>query len=337
MARNKSSIHQKIQSKSRKSEFNGSIENDKKISKNHYLIKRLGAVFNNFFTFVWDLFLFTKKKNFINSADRIRQQRGRLYAKSILFISSAGVGIFLIIIALFVGLPQKLYQDFIQHCIIVSGKYGLDLKEVNIKGRKETSVKQLTSIVNAKLNTPILQYDLDHVRSALLAHPWIKKVSVHRRLPNVLHINIQERVPIALWQDKKKHYLVDTDGVVMNTPIPNHYKTLPIVAGTGAPIYTPKMLMLIEKFPNIAARTSGLIRIRERRWNITLDGSIIVKLPEDGIEVALARLAFLLDKNPLSKEHIVAVDLRNAEQIYIKMTEQASKILKLSSKNKTKI
>jgi len=63
--------------------------------------------------------------------------------------------------------------------------------------RTQTEVVQ--EMVQPALVGGFLSADLDQVRAQLQALPWIYKVSVRRRWPNALEINVQEQLPIARW------------------------------------------------------------------------------------------------------------------------------------------
>lgn len=287
---------------------------------------------------LWDRFSFTQQKSPKNTADRIRQQRGRLYAKSKIFLSVFAVLIVGSVVTALFGLPKKMVDHMTDALIAYSGSHGLDVKNVLVRGRKNVPVHDIMKTVNAKLNTPILSYPLTDIRNALLQNPWIKHVTVQRRLPNVLYIHVQERIPIALWQQRTgKHYLIDSEGVVMDAPIQANFHHLPIVAGKDAPIHAPQMVALIDRFPTIKTHITGMVRVRERRWNLTLNKTITVKLPEDHLEEAMARLRTLVEQDKLSSQHVVSVDMRLTGQIFIKMTDESAKLLKLSAKDRVKV
>eukprot|EP01037_Dinobryon_pediforme_P017170 gene17170-17363_t len=78
--------------------------------------------------------------------------------------------------------------------------------------------------------------------------------------------------------------------IVISTPVISYFRHLPVVVGTDAPVRAPQILATLEKFPKVREKLSSLVRIRQRRWDLTLDNTIQVKLPEDKVEDALARL-----------------------------------------------
>ena len=58
--------------------------------------------------------------------------------------------------------------------------------------------------------------DVADIRNRLLQFGWVKDARVSRRLPDTLVIDIVERRPEALWQDKQRLALIDGEGVVLD-------------------------------------------------------------------------------------------------------------------------
>ncbi len=288
---------------------------------------------------LWDHFSFFKKKTSKRSIEKIRQQRIRQQFKTITLLSAFSLLAILISLTFFMGWHQILIQRSEEAFINLSAKSGLVLKQAVVKNRKNASHTLVTQAINAQLNSPILGYSLQTIQAALLENPWIKSVVIQRRLPNVIHVTLEERIPVALWQSPdKKHYLVDTDGVVMNTRITTDFRSLPIIAGHDAPIHAPQMLALIEQFPEIKAHMTDMVRIRGRRWNLKLDGAVTIKLPEENVERALAKLAPLIKQNKISKQHVVSVDMRVPDHFFIKLDEKTAKMIEVSqTKHKSKV
>ncbi|NTU76300.1 MAG: cell division protein FtsQ [Alphaproteobacteria bacterium] len=71
----------------------------------------------------------------------------------------------------------------------------------------------------------------------------------------------------------------------------------------------------LKDFPAIASLMKAATRVGERRWNLYLQPNILVRLPEQDMAAALARLARLdRDQKVLSK-NLVAIDLRLPDRL----------------------
>lgn len=281
-----------------------------------------------------DRFSFANAKPKQNRTELIRAQRNRSQVRSwFIAISIIIVGI-ATSVSVALGLPQKAYNATKDRLILFSGRIGLDVRDVFVEGRKNSSLDIIMAAAQVKTKTPILAYDIDVIRENLLKVDWIKSATVQRRLPNLLYIKLIERQPIALWQHQKKHYLVDKDGVVIKSPILDAFKTLPIVVGVNAPAHTPKLLDLLDKFITVRKHLTAMVRIRERRWDLTIDGTITVKLPEEGLEDALARLSILVDEQKIIPGDVISVDLRLPKQVIMRLTPEAAVRAKIRGKEK---
>jgi cell division protein FtsQ len=287
-----------------------------------------------------DRFSFANSRPKQNRTERIRAQRNRSQVRSWIIASSVGIIAITTAVCVLLGFPQKWYAIGRENLIHYSGRVGLDVRDVFVEGRRNVPLETVLTAAQVTTMTPILSYDIDTIRDNLLKIDWVKTVTVQRRLPNMLYIKLFERQPIALWQRQGQHYIVDKDGVVIKSPILDKFKALPIVAGENAPAHTPKLLELLEKFITVRKHLTAMIRVRDRRWDLTLDHTVNIKLPEDGLEDALARLSILLDEQKIVAGEILFVDLRLPKQVIIRLTpEEAayrvkSTVVKSSNKKK---
>jgi cell division protein FtsQ len=235
-------------------------------------------------------------------------------------------------LAFFLDYPQKTLTWGQNKLIIFTSHLGFRLDEVLLEGRHNSPQDAVLKAIQAQRGDPILAYSLETIRENLEKLDWIKSAVVQRRLPNVLYIRITERQPIALWQHQKQLFFVDTEGVVINSPILSHFQKLPVVVGSDAPAHTPKILSILEKFPEISKKITALNRIRQRRWDITLEESVQVKLPEDHLEEALTRLTLLIQQQKISPSETLVVDLRLPKQVIMRLTPTANVRLKVKGK-----
>jgi len=264
---------------------------------------------------------------------RINRHRRQRRSYRSLFLSSF-LGILLIsgIGSYFMGYPQKVFFHLLEKTIHFSGSCGLKIDEVFVEGRQYSPQEIVLGAVQAKRGDPILAYDLEIIKKNLEKIDWVKSATVQRRLPNLLYIQMTERKPIALWHHQQHFFLVDQEGIVITNPLVNQFQHLPVVIGADAPVHAPQILAILEKFPEVRKKLSSLVRIRQRRWDLRLDNTIQVKLPEDKVEDALARLSLLIEKKRISSDETSIVDLRLPKQIILRTTKAAAVRLKVKGK-----
>jgi len=97
--------------------------------------------------------------------------------------------------------------------------------------------------------------DVSRIRERLLAFGWVKDARVSRRLPDTLVIDIVERTPSALWQDKQQLALIDGEGVVLDRVPVDKMPDLPLVIGAGANSKAGQLKTIMSAAPTMQAPT----------------------------------------------------------------------------------
>lgn len=199
---------------------------------------------------------------------------------------------------------------------------GFVVDAVFIEGHKYTQRSDIEKAIDLKnllgqsmslANTQKIKENISHL-------PWIKRVSVQRKLPNTLSVFIEEKTPIALWQKDGKHTPLDEDGNIIKapaTPLP----ALIISIGEDAPKHTPKLMGALDKYPHIKSRVLSTVRIGKRRWNLILDdltNGMTIYLPDTNWEKALDRLDSLNKTEKILSRPLSLIDLRFEDKLIVK-------------------
>jgi cell division protein FtsQ len=77
-------------------------------------------------------------------------------------------------------------------------KDAFKIDEICITGGDHLNQSELQALIPDILGVNLLAVDLAVVESALMKHPWVDNVRVHRRLPSRLVIFVCEKDPVAL-------------------------------------------------------------------------------------------------------------------------------------------
>ena len=235
----------------------------------------------------------------------------------IVFVSLIG----LCLCAFYNGYAQKKWN-------ILTNKFYTTLEDVGFKlnneafilGRKRTSKEEIIKALNISDDKLITRLDLKRIQNNLEKLPWVERASVRRQLPDILHIYLNERKPIALWQKDKKHFPVDEKGNVVNAMC-DECVYLPIVVGKNAHQKAPELINALEKFETLYTRTLSASLISSRRWNLYIDdieNGVIVLLPDTNLMESLKRLNDLQKEHGILDKKIRKIDLRQNDRIIIK-------------------
>lgn len=226
------------------------------------------------------------------------------------------------------GYPQKFYEDLKVGLLNTSAKIGFRTADIFIQGRKNTRKEALLKAIGLSAGSPIYQKSPKKIRTDIEALPWVRYAVVQRRLPDAYHIAIQERQPVALWQYKKKHYLVDGEGTVISRYNHAQYAHLPIIVGSEAPRHAREILELLGQFPKIRERLTALTWVGNRRWDLQIDQKITVRLPDENPREGLERLAMLMNTKKLHKKNMTRVDLRHPDHMILLIPPMARALIK---------
>ncbi len=233
--------------------------------------------------------------------------------------------IFILLIVSCVGIyfspvGQKTKQAISEIYQIISEKADLKLKQVNVSGHIRTSLNTINEKVGLSIGTPIFNINLEQIQTNLMDLPWIKTVIVERWLPSSLNIRITEKKPIALWQNNKKYFPINTDGKVIqdsHTPLGD----MLLVVGSDAPEHTPSLIEVLKLYPEIWEKVRSAVRNGDRRWDLYLNDAqngLEVKLPAENIKNALDRLQNLNQEEKMLKRQLKMIDLRLEDKFLVR-------------------
>ena len=196
-------------------------------------------------------------------------------------------------------------------------KLGFKLEEIIISGRKNVKLDDVIFNIDSD---NILLLDLEKIHTELKTNKWIDDLIISRKLPSSLEINIIEKTPIAIYQYKKKLYLVDKNGDTISEDIGN-FKNLIHAIGYNANIHISNLINILNEYEDIKKNIVYVSRYGDRRWNLVLKNNIVIKLPEGNIKESMEYLKNLYDSQKLFERNIEYIDMRNATRYYIKYTE----------------
>jgi cell division protein FtsQ len=96
------------------------------------------------------------------------------------------------------------------------------------------------------------------------------------------------------------------------------------VVGRGAATRAKEFLDLLDRYPDVRDAVRASILVAERRWNLRLKNGVDVRLPETDVARALDTLTMLDREKKLLSRDIVAVDLRLADRVTVRLSDAAT-------------
>lgn len=201
---------------------------------------------------------------------------------------------------------------------------GFGIERITLMGRHEAASDEIDKAIGPVLGRSILHFSPDAARARIEELGWVRAASVSRLLPNTIHVSISERDPAAVWQMSGRLHLIDMNGAVIREVGAYEYSNLPLIVGAGAPGAAADILKALSGAPEIAERTSALVRVGERRWNVRLKNGVDIRLPDENFTAALDAASTLQAANGVLDQPLEYIDLRDPERMTVRQRGAAA-------------
>jgi cell division protein FtsQ len=105
-----------------------------------------------------------------------------------------------------------------------------EARKITVEGCRRLSRAKILRLTGLQLRDNILSVNMNTVQRALIADPWIAAAEIERTLPDEIHIQVKERVPVAIV-DLEGLYYLDEDGEIFKPVEASDKVMVPFVTG----------------------------------------------------------------------------------------------------------
>ncbi|HEX2803028.1 MAG TPA: cell division protein FtsQ/DivIB [Sphingomicrobium sp.] len=205
------------------------------------------------------------------------------------------------------------------------GRAGFTVKRVDVVGIRHLDSATVYRIALDQRSMAMPLVDVQGVRERLLRYGWVKDARVSRRLPDTLVVDIVERQPAALWQDRDRLALIDSDGVVIDRVSVTEMPDLPLLIGPGANVRSRDLDRLLDLAPTIKPQLVSAVWVGGRRWDLNLQTGETIALPEgeEAASAALTKFAELDKSTGLLGRGLLRFDLRLPGKMIVRLPNAA--------------
>lgn len=192
------------------------------------------------------------------------------------------------------------------------------LREIKVNGSLQHITKeQVQYIVNRELTGNFFTLDLKRTRQAFEKLPWVRKVNVRRKWPDLLEVTLEEHVALARWGNMA---LVDTHGELFDGAQDGD---LPVFVGPADSM--EEMARNYQDLSRIVAPAGlviGQLAMNSRRaWQLRFKNGLIAEAGREQVPLRLAR--FVGAYRNLTERFagpLTYVDLRYANGFAVRVT-----------------
>ncbi len=159
------------------------------------------------------------------------------------------------------------------------------LKVIRVEGVGETQLRRVNpSTVRAtalpRIKGNFFTANLDMVRQAFEAVPWVRKASVRREWPNKLIVSVEEHAPLGTWGDDGRLLSVKGDVFIANLAEAEEDGELPEFAGPegSEKEVVARYRELQGWFKSISLAPESVQLSSRYAWSVKLNNGMMVEL-----------------------------------------------------------
>lgn len=199
---------------------------------------------------------------------------------------------------------------------------GFRVETIEISGALGAREAEVRALLEGDDGHSLLALDPQAVKERIESLDWVAHVSVRRLWPGTLRIAIERRAAVARWQEHGHVSVIDAAGERLHGEPAAENAELPLVVGEGAGPAAAPLLAAMEDLPALRSRTTALVRVGDRRWDVHVASGAVVALPERHPQAALATLERLQDEHRLLDRPVSRIDLRMPGRMSVRIAPE---------------
>jgi cell division protein FtsQ len=191
------------------------------------------------------------------------------------------------------------------------------IKNIEIKGVSYGLLLVLENQLNYLKQQSLKDIDIYSLKQELLKNSWIKNISITKRYPYTLEINVIEKNTYFLWQDDiGNFFVVDSNNNLIRKALEQDFRLININKGEIALKKSNELRYLLSKNLYLMDKIKS-IDYQGYHFNITLKNNILIKLSENNLKSNIYQLLNLNSQYNLLNRKIDYIDLRLPNKIFI--------------------
>ena len=248
----------------------------------------------------------------------LNRRRKKIYFPTILIL------LFFLITVIYILFfyDQKIIKQFNSIIENYSDKYQYSLSVVNINGLNNINEDEILNLIKPYEGSSIFLIPIKKIANKISQNNWVKSINIQSNYKDTIEINIDESKPIGIYTTGIQNILFSDDLKILEN-IANNEKRFSALIKFEGKNSMHESIKLIDSFPDdFIQYVDKAFLINQRRWDLELKNSILLKLPENNIKEALENYKKIYIN--FSNEELIeieSIDLRMKKKIILKYKE----------------
>ena len=248
----------------------------------------------------------------------LNRRRKKIYFPTILIL------LFFLITVIYILFfyDQKIIKQFNSIIENYSDKYQYSLSVVNINGLNNINEDEILNLIKPYKDSSIFLIPIKKIAKKISQNNWVKSINIQSNYKDTIEINIDESKPIGIYTTGIQNILFSDDLKILEN-IANNEKRFSALIKFEGKNSLHESIKLIDSFPDdFIQYVDKAFLINQRRWDLELKNSILLKLPENNIKEALENYKKIYIN--FSNEELIeieSIDLRMKKNIILKYKE----------------
>ena len=248
----------------------------------------------------------------------LNRRRKKIYFPTILIL----LFFLIIVIYIFLFYDQKIFKQFNSIIENYSDKYQYSLSVVNINGLNNINEDEILNLIKPYKGSSIFLIPIKKIANKISQNNWVKSINIQSNYKDTIEINIDESKPIGIYTTGIQNILFSDDLKILEN-IANNEKRFSALIKFEGKNSLHESIKLIDSFPDdFIQYVDKAFLINQRRWDLELKNSILLKLPENNIKEALENyIKIYINFSNEELIEIESIDLRMKKKIILKYKE----------------
>jgi len=198
------------------------------------------------------------------------------------------------------------------------------VKNINITGNNFLEDKAIYKIIENEINDDVVRLDLKMIQKKINKNEYISSSKIFTLFPSYLYIEINEIIPVGIYENNNKRYLLDLNSKSIEASNKSlNFFNVPIINNLSKYSDKNKISNLLK---NILANNESLylsineIKLNDEKINILLNSNTNITLNKDNhkydLRVLLKFIDSIQDFKKISNYKYIDLSIKN--QIIVK-------------------